>query len=161
MAVPAAINQLQAAAAQAVAADISGAKRPHDETFLSASANEKRTRLSDNTDLRAIATQLGASNSDSLSSNRPVAAWKRREKKRKKRGMAILLKVCMVWVEAIDDDTNNVFVVVVDVALTFSRLHDPVNDIWMDGWMEPGVINSFWPGFLFFFIFFQQNPLCS
>lgn len=73
MAVPAAINQLQAAAAQAVAADISGGKHPHDESFLSGSPDEKRTRLSANTDLRVIATQLGASNSDSLS-NRPVVA---------------------------------------------------------------------------------------
>ena len=72
MAVPAAINQLQAAAAQAVAADISGGKHAHDESFLPGSPDEKRARLNTNTtDLRSIATQLGASNSDSLN-NRPV-----------------------------------------------------------------------------------------
>lgn len=73
MAVPAAINQLQAAAAQAVAADLSGGKHPHDESFLTGSPDEKRARLSTSTDLRSIATQLGASNSDPLN-NRPVVA---------------------------------------------------------------------------------------
>lgn len=75
MGVPAAINQLQAAAAQAVAADLTGGKHPHDESFLTGSPDEKRARLSASTDLRSIATQLGqASNSDPLNNNRPVVA---------------------------------------------------------------------------------------
>ena len=74
MAVPSpAINQLQAAAAQAVAADLTPGNQPHDESFLTGSPDEKRARLNANTDLRSIATQLGASNSDPLN-NRPVVA---------------------------------------------------------------------------------------
>lgn len=67
------VNQLQAAAAQAVAADLTGVKHPHDDSYLTGSPDEKRARLNANTDLRSIAKQLGASNPDPLNS-RPVAA---------------------------------------------------------------------------------------
>jgi hypothetical protein len=73
MAAPA-INQLQAAAAQAVAANVSGGtKHPHDETFLGGSSEAKRARLSASTDLRAIDKQLGAP-APEPQNNRPVVA---------------------------------------------------------------------------------------
>lgn len=64
-----AITQLQAAAAQAVAADLSGAKHPHDESFLSGNPEEKRARLAASTDLRNV-----ASNPETHANNRSVVA---------------------------------------------------------------------------------------
>jgi hypothetical protein len=69
-----AVTQLQAAAAQAVAADLSGStKHPLEDSFLAGTSEAKRARLAASTDLRSITAQLGAPKSDAKN-NRPIVA---------------------------------------------------------------------------------------
>lgn len=68
-----AVNQLQAAATQAVA-DLGGNKHQHEEAaYLTGNQPSKRVRINENNDMRStMVSQFAPSNSDP--SNRPVVA---------------------------------------------------------------------------------------